>query len=229
MRAASDEPTDPPARRRLDDLLRRALRDAQLLAGRPGGGAQRKRREHARGPPRVQQTARPHHQCRRRRRCGVQPEPRPRGRVRSHPRVPDRRPAVERHRLLHAQLRLHPRRAGVRRRAHGRHHRTTDSCARRHPVERNRQFGLGAVGSAPRPSTGRQVRARRSHGVSRGVGHRHRCGACDVQQPDVRPEHVRRCRSRTLKKRSSTSRTHPAIRCSPAPISNGSCRARRSR
>ena len=53
------EPPDPTARARPDGLLRRAVRRAQLLAGRPERGARREVRQHPPGPARVQQATRP--------------------------------------------------------------------------------------------------------------------------------------------------------------------------
>ena len=65
-RSSSREPPDPPARRRPDGLLRGAVRHAQLLAGRPQGGARRPLRQHPGHPPRVRPAARPDRHHRRR-------------------------------------------------------------------------------------------------------------------------------------------------------------------
>ena len=120
IRSWSDEPPDPPARRRPDGLLRRAVRRPQLLAGRAPAGAQRQRRQHPGRAPRVRAAPRADRHRRRRRRRPVGGEPAGQ-RLHVPAPVPHRRPVRQRHRLLHVRLRVDRAGAHPERRAHRRH------------------------------------------------------------------------------------------------------------
>ena len=127
-------------------------------------------------------------------------------------RVPDRRPAVRGDRLLHVRLRRRPRSSG-----------STATCSPARPP--SSRCAASATCSRARSTTPAPcswpLRADAQEvakfllggrtGLDRRDGAGDRCGAGDVQQPDLRPEHVRQRRVRGRPAgRSPTCRTPPA-------------------
>ena len=174
-------------------LLRRAVRRAQLLAGRPQGGA---RRASSTTPGRccassTSPAARSSPPTARR--CGIVPPGRPRG---VPARLPDRRSAVGKVRgyfTLRFGATKVEREYGECSPARP----PSSRCAAwRPPRGRGRQRRHRATGGARRRAAGRQVPARRTDRVDRRDRAADRRGAGDVQQPVVRPQHVRQRRLR---------------------------------
>ena len=225
----ADEPPDPPARRRPDGLLRRAVRRPQLLAGRTPAGAQRPRRQHPRHPPRVRAAPRAdrHDRRRRRRPVGARTRRAATSRTSASTRPATCSPTSP------ATTRSPSARPGwsARRTPCSPAAPPSSSCATcRASSPAADTSGIGPHGVAQRPPAGGQGRPRRA----RGLGRRHRAGdrrgAGDVELPELRPQPHRQPGLRGGPRRAQPStRTPPATRCWPTPTSSATCRARRSR